>query len=94
MTEKRDIFDENNLVSTTEMTGAAPSALDPEAAQTLQEITNARCSPAFIAEDPAHTPLFGGNGRPSGKHNPPRTTPASHPAKGSAPFHRDASRNP
>lgn len=57
MEEKRDIFDENNLVSATEMTGAAPRAMDEEAAETIADITNARCSPSFAAEDPARSPL-------------------------------------
>lgn len=57
MEEKRDIFDENNLVSATEMTGAAPRAMDVEAAETIADLTNARCSPSFAAEDPARSPL-------------------------------------
>ena len=40
MTEKRDIFSENNLVSATECTGAAPRAMDEEAAETIADITN------------------------------------------------------
>ena len=63
MTEKRDIFSENNLVSATECTGAAPRAMDEDAAETIADITNARCSPSFSAEDPSHSPLLGGNGR-------------------------------
>ena len=57
MTEKRDIFSENNLVSATEMTGAAPRAMDEDAAETIADITNGRCSPSFTAEDPSHSPL-------------------------------------
>lgn len=57
MTEKRDIFSENNLVSATECTGAAPRAMDEDAAETIADITNARCSPSFSAEDPSHSPL-------------------------------------
>ena len=62
MTEKRDIFSENNLVSATEMTGAAPRAMDEEAAETIADLTNARCSPSYTAEAPSHSPLLGGNG--------------------------------
>ena len=57
MTEKRDIFSENDLVSATEMTGAAPRAMDEEAADTIADLTNGRCSPSFAAEDPARSPL-------------------------------------
>ena len=81
MTEKRDIFSENNLVSATEMTGAAPRAMDEDAAETIADITNARCSPSFSAEDPSHSPLLGGNGRPSDTHNSRTTTPGSRPAR-------------
>ena len=56
MTE-RDIFSENDLVSATECTGAAPRAMDEDAAETIADITNARCSPSFAAEDPGKSPL-------------------------------------
>ena len=56
MTE-RDIFSENDLVSATECTGAVPRAMDEEAAETIADIINDRCSPSFTAEDPSHSPL-------------------------------------
>ena len=79
MTE-RDIFSENDLVSATEMTGAAPRAMDEDAAETIADITNARCSPSFTAEDPSRSPLLGGNGRLSDTRSQRTTTPASRPA--------------
>ena len=81
MTEKRDIFSENNLVSATECTGAAPRAMDEDAAETIADITNARCSPSFSAEDPSHSPLLGGNGRLSDTRSSRTTTPGSRPAR-------------
>ena len=80
MTE-RDIFSENDLVSATECTGAAPRAMDEDAAETIADITNARCSPSFTANDPKRSVLPGGNARPSGTHNPPRTKPACRRAR-------------
>ena len=94
MTEKRDIFSVNNLVSATEMTGAAPRAMDEDAAETIADITNARCSPSFTAEDPAHSPLLGGNGRLSDKRSSQRSKSPAHPAKESGRFHRAQGRNP
>ena len=75
---KRNIFDENNLVSATEMTGAVPRAMDAEAAATMEDLTNARCSPVT---DPVQPPQPGGSERPSGTHSQPKTTPGNHPAK-------------
>ena len=63
MTEKRSIFAENNLVSATEMTGAAPRAMDEDAAETIADITNGRCSPSYAAEDPHHSPRDSERGR-------------------------------
>lgn len=67
MEEKRDIFSENNLVSATEMTGAAPRAMDEEAAETIADITNARCSPSYAAEDPSRSPLYSPRDRERGR---------------------------
>lgn len=71
MTERdktsRDIFSENNLVSATEMTGAAPRAMDEEAAEIIADITNGRCSPSFTAEDPTKSPLCSPRERERGK---------------------------
>lgn len=75
MTEKRDIFSENDLVSATEMTGAAPRAMDEEAAETIADITNARCSPSFAAEEPARSPLYSPRDRERGK-----STSRKHPS--------------
>ncbi len=93
MEEKRDIFEENNLVSATECTGAAPRAMDEDAAETIADITNMRCSPSFTAADPARGPLPGGNERLSGTRSSPKTTPASRPARGCCRSRRDAGRN-
>ena len=93
MTEKRDIFDENNLVSATEMTGAAPRAMDEEAAETIGDITNARCSPSFAAEDPARSPLLGGNGRLSDTRNSRTSKSGSRPGKQMSLFRRLLNRN-
>ena len=79
MTE-RDIFSENNLVSATECTGAAPRAMDEDAAETIADITNARCSPSFTAEDPSHSPLQRESVGPSDTHSQRTTTPVSRPA--------------
>ena len=57
MTEKRNIFSENNLVSATECTGAAPRAMDEEAAETIADITNNRCSPSFTATSASSSSL-------------------------------------
>lgn len=89
MTEKRDIFSENNLVSATECTGAAPRAMDQDAAETIEDLTNARCSPSFTAEDPSHSPLLGGNGHLSDTHNPPMSAPACRPARKCSRFRQD-----
>ena len=94
MTEKRDIFTENNLVSATEMTGAAPRAMDEEAAETISDITNARCSPSFAAEDPSHSPLLGGNGRLSDTRSSRTSKSTSHQTKVSGLFRRLLNRNP
>lgn len=94
MEEKRDIFGENDLVSATECTGAAPRAMDEDAAETIADLTNMRCSPSFTAEDPAHSPLLGGNGRLSDTRSSRSTTPGSRPAKGCCRSRRDAGRNP
>ena len=89
MTEKRDIFSEDNLVSANEMTGAAPRAMDEEAAETIADITNGRCSPSFTAEDPSHSELLGGNAHPSDTHNSPTTTHSARRAKGCSRCRRD-----
>ena len=93
MTEKRDIFSENNLVSATECTGAAPRAMDEDAAETIADITNARCSPSFSAEDPSHSPLLGGNGRLSDTHSSRTNKSTSRRATKSGLFHRLLGRN-
>ena len=89
MTEKRDIFSENNLVSATEMTGAAPRAMDEEAAETIADITNSRCSPSFAAEDPSHSPLLGGNGHLSDTHSSRTNKSAARPARGCSRYRQD-----
>lgn len=103
MTE-RDIFAENDLVSATECTGAAPRAMDEAAAETIGALTNARCSPSYAAEDPGQSPLKGGkrgevpqahgqqpdgNERPSDTHSQRTTKPAFRPAKGCGRCRRD-----
>ena len=93
MTEKRDIFSENNLVSATEMTGAAPRAMDEEAAETIADITNGRCSPSYSAEDPSHSPLLGGNGRLSDIHSQQTNKSGLHSARRANLFHRVSGRN-
>ena len=92
MTE-RDIFSENNLVSATECTGAAPRAMDEEEAETIADITNNRCSPSFTAEDPSHSPLLGGNGRLSDTHSSRTNKSTSRRATKSGLFHRLIGRN-
>lgn len=93
MTE-RDIFSENNLVSATEMTGAAPRAMDEEAAETIADITNGRCSPSYSAEDPSHSPLLGGNGHLSDTRSSRTNKSTSRRAKASDLFHRLTGHNP
>ena len=94
MTEKRHIFHENNLVSTTECTGAAPRAMDVEAAETIAALTAMPCSPTITAAAQARNSLPGGNAHPSDTHNPQKTTPACHPAKGCSRYHRAEGHNP
>ena len=94
MTEKRDIFDENDLVSANEMTGAAPRAIDEEAAETIADITNARCSPSFAAEDPSHSPLLGGNGRLSDTRSSRTSKSEPHSGRRMSLLHRVLGRNP
>jgi len=76
MTEKRDIFSENDLVSATEMTGAAPRAMDEDAAETIADITNARCSPSYSAEDPSKSPRYSPRDCERGK-SATKSTPAA-----------------
>lgn len=94
MTEKRDISEENDLVSMTECTGAAPRAMDEEAAETLADLTSMRCSPSFSAADPSRPPQPDGNVRPSDTHSSQRNTPACRPAKKEHRCHRGSARNP
>ena len=84
-----ELLEENDLVSATDCTGAAPRALDDAAAHTIEALTDMRCSPSFTAEDPAHSPLPGGNADPFGTHNQRWTRPGSRPASGPAPSRRD-----
>ena len=93
MTEKRDIFSENNLVSATECTGAAPRAMDEEAAETVSDIINARCSPSFAAEDPSHSPLLGGNGRLSDTRSQRTSKSETHTGRRAILYHRILGRN-
>ncbi len=94
MTEKRDIFAENDLVSATECTGAAPRAMDEDAAEAIADMTNMRCSPSFTAADPSHSPRPGGNGRLSDTRSSRSTKPVNHPAKGWRRFLPGSGRNP
>lgn len=84
-----ELLEENDLVSATDCTGAAPRALDDAAAHTIEALTDMRCSPSFTAEDPAHSPLLGGNAGLSGTHNRRSTTPSRRSASGPAPSRRD-----
>ena len=93
MTE-RDIFAENDLVSSTECTGAAPRAMDEDAAETIADITSMRCSPSYSAEDPSHSPLLGGNGHLSDTRSSRTNQSTSRRAKASDLFHRLTGRNP
>lgn len=89
MDKERDIFSENDLVSATEMTGAAPRAMDEEAAETIADITNGRCSPSFAAEEPAHSEFLGGNGRLSDTRSSQTTKSSARQAKGCSRCRRD-----
>ncbi len=94
MTEKQDLFEENDLVSATECTGAAPRAMDDLAAEEIADMISMRCSPSFTAQDPAHSPLPGGNEGLSDIHSSRSTKPAAHPAKGWRRFLPGSIRNP
>ena len=91
MTPERD-FDlqlENDIASATEFTGMLPAIAthnDPEALAAAMDV------PANVIaarEDPAHSPLTNGNGRPCDAHNRRMTTPAARPAKAPGPYRPD-----